>query len=581
MKKTIALSLVLCMLLSLIAVPTFAEAATEVGKVAADYTPEGTPITDAAGFAAMTADGKYYLANDITVDAIWNKTSDTYKENTPFTGVLDGNGHTITASTPLFIFLNGTVKNLTIEGTINVEKLYGAAVTMWSNTEFTIENVYNKANVTGGSTSGAMIGYGATGCKATITGCRNDGVITGGGQTGGIAGYIQGTEVTITDCVNNGDINPKSYGAGIIGRFGKDKSDNTYTITIKNCVNNGKVTSGGDQNSGILGYAIGTIAIDNCVNNGDITTTGKNAGGILGHLSSYKNDDKTYQRYSSSLITNCVNNGTITGVTAVGGIAGRNGNNHDSYEGSTGYKVVNCINNGDVIVNAGSSSVNAGGIVGYGWGGDGTNGNGVYNCVNNGDVSVKGGTGTIYVGGILAYVNCTTYVIENCINAGTLSSEVPPKVAALIVYNKNGESVGVSGCYSVASGDILACAKGDPAVLNEGVATVVTADQIASGEVAYLINEAAGKTVYYQAIGTDAAPVLTPAADGSNTVLKNADGTYGNPVKEEETTAPETTAPETTEPGASEDTGDSAIIFALLAIISIAGIAVVSKKREN
>jgi hypothetical protein len=579
MKKTLSVILTLCMLLGLCSFSAFAAEAT-VGSVAAGYTPEGTPITSAAEFAAMTADGKYYLANDITVDATWNKTSDTYKENTPFTGVLDGNGKTITASAPLFIYLGGTVKNLTIEGTITVETLYGAAVTMWSNTEFTVENVYNKANVTGGSTSGAMLGYGATGCKATFTGCRNDGVITGGGQTGGIAGYIQGTEVTITDCVNNGDINPSSYGAGIIGRFGKDKSDNTFTITIKNCVNNGKVTSGGDQNSGILGYAIGTIVIDNCVNNGDITTTGKNAGGILGHLSSYK-DGSTYSRYSSSLITNCVNNGTITGVTAVGGIAGRNGNNHDSFEGSNGYKVVNCINNGDVIVNAGSSSVNAAGIVGYGWGGDGSNGNGIYNCVNNGDVTVKGGTGTIYVAGIMAYVNCTTYVIENCINAGTVSSEVAPNVASLIVYNKNANAVGISNCYSVASGDILVCAKGDPAVLNEGVATVATADQIASGEIAYLINEAAGKTVYYQAIGTDKAPVLEAAKDGSNAVVKNNDGTFANPEKAPE--APETTepAPETTEPGTSTPTGDSALVFAAIAAVAVLGVAVVAKKREN
>ena len=593
MKKTLSIIMALCMVLS---VCFFSVAAEEVavGSVAADYKPaEGAiAITDAAGFAAMAADGNYYLANDITVDATWNKTSDTYKENTPFTGVLDGNGKTITASAPLFIYLNGTVKNLTIEGTITVEKLYGAAITMWSNAEFTVENVYNKANVTGGSTSGAMLGYGASGCKATFTGCRNDGVITGGGQTGGIAGYIQGTEVTITDCVNNGDINPSSYGAGIIGRFGKDKSDNTYTITIKNCVNNGKVTSGGDQNSGILGYAIGTIVIDNCVNNGDITTTGKNAGGILGHLSSYKNDDKTYRRYSSSLITNCVNNGTITGVTAVGGIAGRNGNNHDSFEGSNGYKVVNCINNGDVIVNAGSGSVNAAGIVGYGWGGDGTNGNGIYNCVNNGDVTIKGGTGTIYVGGIMGYVNCTTYIVENCINAGAVSSEVAPKTAALIVYNKSANAVGISNCYSVASGNIPVCLKGDPAELYEGVSTVATAEQIANGTVAGLINEAVGKTVYYQAIGTDKAPVLTAAEDGSNAIVKNADGTFGNPAPEAETTepapettepAPETTepAPETTEPGSSTPTGDSALIFAVIAVISVLGVAVVAKKREN
>ena len=92
MKKTLSVILTLCMILGLCSFSAFAAEAT-VGSVAAGYTPEGTPITSAAEFAAMTADGKYYHANDITVDATWNKTSDTYKENTPFTGVLDGNGH--------------------------------------------------------------------------------------------------------------------------------------------------------------------------------------------------------------------------------------------------------------------------------------------------------------------------------------------------------------------------------------------------------------------------------------------------------------------------------------------------------
>ena len=91
-------------------------------------------------------------------------------------------------------------------------------------------------------------------------------------------------------------------------------------------------------------------------------------------------------------------------------------------------------------------------------------------------------------------------------------------------------------------------------------------------------------------------PVLSAAEDGSNTVIKNANGTYSNPVKEPETTvapetteapttepAPETTepAPETTEPGSSSNTGDSFVIFAVIAAIAVLGVAVVAKRREN
>jgi hypothetical protein len=47
-----------------------------------------------------------------------------------------------------------------------------------------------------------------------------------------------------------------------------------------------------------------------------------------------------------------------------------------------------------------------------------------------------------------------------------------------------------------------------------------------------------------------------------------------------ETTEPETTEPETTEPGSSSDTGDSALIFAIIAVISVAGVALVARRRE-
>ena len=88
------------------------------------------------------------------------------------------------------------------------------------------------------------------------------------------------------------------------------------------------------------------------------------------------------------------------------------------------------------------------------------------------------------------------------------------------------------------------------------------------------------------------APTVIAAEDGSNSIVLNADGTYGNPVKEPETTepapettepAPETTepAPETTEPVTPPATGDSFVIFAVIAVISVLGVAVIAKRREN
>ena len=75
MRKTFSLILSVIMVLSLFTVGAFAA--------------EGTAINSAEDFKNMTADGKYYLAADITV-------SETYAGT--FTGTLDGNGKTVTVS---------------------------------------------------------------------------------------------------------------------------------------------------------------------------------------------------------------------------------------------------------------------------------------------------------------------------------------------------------------------------------------------------------------------------------------------------------------------------------------------------
>ena len=71
------------------------------------YTVDGyTAINSAEDFAAMNANGKYYLAKDITVSATYANA---------FSGVLNGNGKKITANgTALFGTFTGTLKNVQI-----------------------------------------------------------------------------------------------------------------------------------------------------------------------------------------------------------------------------------------------------------------------------------------------------------------------------------------------------------------------------------------------------------------------------------------------------------------------------------
>ena len=575
MKKTLSIIMALTMILSVCFFSVSAAEAT-VGSVAAGYTPEGTPITNAAEFAAMAADGKYYLANDITLDATWNAgaaVSATYKENTAFVGTLDGNGKTITTTAPLFANLQGTVKNLVVDGKLADSELHNANVSMWTNGTVVIDNVYTKADITSGNTCGGMLGYCATGSNITITNSRNDADITCSNQLGGMIGYVQDDVVVIDNCENYGNLTTANYAAGILGRFGRDKGALPESVvTITNCANYGKVVGGKGQNAGMLGYLVGGAKIANCVNYGEIVNETAIAAGIFG-----SSGDPDKAKVTGILIHNCFNYAPVSGATYVGGIAGYLGKNANSHP-DWNYRIENSGNFGDLTA-TGSATMYVAGVSAYGWGGSvGNNGlaNGLVNCFNVGNITVNNSgddSVKVYVSGIIGYFNTTEYSVENCFNAGTINSN-KTAYATLIAWNNRGEGAeGVTADffknnYSVACGDIPAMYNGP---VSEAVgSTIVTADQVASGELAYLINEAAGATIYYQAIGTDKAPTLIAAEDGFNTVLKNADGTYSNPLEE----------PETTEPEVSEKTGDSSVIFAVIAVLSILGVAVVAKRRE-
>ena len=444
---------------------------------------------------------------------------------------------------------------------------------MWTNGTLTVENVLNKATIVNGVTTGGILGYGATGTIATFINCQNDADLIATSQIGGIAGYIQDDVVVIENCVNNGILRTDNYGAGIIGRFGRDAGalpDSVATIT--GCVNNGTVSSAKGQSAGIIGYLVGGANITDCVNNGTIVNDTAISAGILG---STRDPDKT--KISGVLIKDCFNYARINGVTYIGGLCGYLGRDANAHEGWN-FRMENCGNFGDLTAK-GSGTMYVGGVSAYGYGGSvGTNGlaNGLLNCFNVGNINVdNSGDDSVkaYVSGVIGYFNTTTYQIENCFNAGTITTN-KTALATLIGWNNRGEGAeGVTAdyCknnYSVASGDIPVFYNGP---VSESVGcTVVTADQFASGEVAYLINEAAGATIYYQAIGTDKAPTLIAAEDGSNVVEKKADGSFANPAKAEDT-----------KPADPVPTGDSALIFAVVAIISLLGVATVAKRREN
>ena len=285
MKKTLCMLLITAMLLSVMPLAVFA----------ADATPEGTAITTAEQLYNMADNGKYYLANDITIttetalyhdDTLGKQEGKGWRYRSPLTGTtLDGNGKTIyfkdvAVYGGLFSEVNGiTVKNLNIvqlenvtfdgsntggEVTLLIRRVVGGTVTV------TDVNVYGnivmssdrKANQAGGII--AQISKSAT---VRMTRCVFSGSITKGhsdndskgvsGMLGGIWADGAAINVYMNNCVNYADITSKNNAGGFFGGF-----------------------RGNQNTSGSAGFR--NCEIINCINYGDISTNA-DAGGFLGY----------------------------------------------------------------------------------------------------------------------------------------------------------------------------------------------------------------------------------------------------------------------------------------------------------
>lgn len=231
-------------------------------------------------FAQQVNDGRSsicaVLTKDIDLgDEPWTPIGQ-YARNA-YKGVFDGQGYTIkrlkiTGSTSnhygLFgVVGSGTVRNLTVEGTVTVtgsgSSSYGIAGivgTMNDGTTGTVENCVNKATISGTQNVGGIVGYVAGGNYASskeITGCVNTGTVSSNSyNAGGIVGYING-QVTVDSCYNRGNCTSGSYRAGGIAAY----LYSSYA-TVKNCYTTGvtKVAYGsnacavvGNKSSGSIG----------------------------------------------------------------------------------------------------------------------------------------------------------------------------------------------------------------------------------------------------------------------------------------------------------------------------------------
>ena len=167
-------------------------------------------------------------------------------------------------------------------------------------------------------------------------------------------------------------------------------------------------------------------------------------------------------------VINCYNIGSVEGNEIVGGLCGTN------YGGT----VTNCYSTGSV-----EGNYSVGGLCGWN---DGT----VTNCYNTGSVE-----GYSNVGGLCGYNDSN---VINCYNTGSVEGN--GNVGGVCGLNEFGT---VTNCYyqkDMAAGGI----NGSDAA---GQAEAKTADEFASGEVAWLLQNGQAEQVWGQAIGTDESPV--------------------------------------------------------------------------
>ncbi len=176
------------------------------------------------------------------------------------------------------------------------------------------------------------------------------------------------------------------------------------------------------------------------------------------------------------------------------------------------------------------------------------------NCTNNANVTTGFSTKEARAAGFIAYTSQKAITLKNCVNTGkiTVLGDTAGAEVAGIVCDINGEGAELINCIN--AGEISGClyVGGLIAKIRDGKTATLT-DCTNYGKIS-------------------AAEVSAPAV-----AFGAASATVNNFSDKTGTAYPETAEPPVDNPV----TGDSAIIIAAIAVISMFGMAVVAKRREN
>lgn len=266
--------------------------------------------------AGISYAGSFFkLAEDITLPADWTPIgclkdesvtpgaldyADKGRNMNPFSGTLDGDGHTLTmakGSRPLLMFARkATVRNLNIQG----ERIVGNGLLERYVIDYGTEGYYNNSVPN----------------TITIENCHivGDTNITGSGF---LSGYASGLNIVmIVNC---------SVGEDVVIGCDKDQSEvgslaGHFNGSVMNCTSAATVY-GKSRVGGLVGYkgqSMGPCSISSSSFTGKVIATGDYAGGILG--SGYNQGSAPNSPWAT--IKGCFVTGSIQGRDGVGGITG-------------------------------------------------------------------------------------------------------------------------------------------------------------------------------------------------------------------------------------------------------------------
>ena len=410
------------------------------------YAASGTAITNADELKAMSANGNYYLANDIEVPA--NLILFT-SYDAPFTGTLDGNGHTIkgytytasadwTEQAALFGYAKkATFKNLKMTNvniSLNQAGTAAALVAASENCKFTDISVSGKIVGKSLNTAAGIVAYSYAG--GTLTNCKNSADITitnadEGSSAAGVAGFI-GSTGSMKKCSNSGKISISGPIDG--GRSYRAAGISNVAGTVISCKNTGNVsvkTSGSMEGVVSLSAAgvVGTSSkqITSCTNTGKITmnsTVEVSRSILMGGIAANAENAKITKSWNKGAVTF---NGVAEYGAVVGGLGAITSNISQSW------------NKGAVSAKASKNELDvvAGGLAGTAVD--------MRNSYNTGSVTLSGGG---YVGGLAGNAGVFDHRITNNYSTGTVKASNGAKKGQLIGIYSAGDDKASNKIYN-------------------------------------------------------------------------------------------------------------------------------------